>query len=96
MLGHISRLAAGRRSRWVVIGAWLALAVAMIPFQAKLQERAADESETFMARGSDSLAAEQLRRRGLLVDGIVERVLVVAKAAARVAPIAEPDVAALR
>jgi RND superfamily putative drug exporter len=44
----------------VVIGAWLALAAAMIPFHAKLQERAADESETFMVRGSDSLEAERL------------------------------------
>jgi RND superfamily putative drug exporter len=46
----------------VVIGAWLALAVAMLPFHTKLQERAADESETFMVRGSDSLEAERLQK----------------------------------
>jgi RND superfamily putative drug exporter len=60
MLTRVSRIAAGPRSRWVVIGAWLAVALAMIPFQAKLQERAADESDTFMVRGSDSLEAERL------------------------------------
>jgi RND superfamily putative drug exporter len=60
MLSRVSRIAAGRRSRWVVIGAWIAVALAMIPFQSRLQERAADESETFMVRGSDSLAAERL------------------------------------
>jgi RND superfamily putative drug exporter len=60
VLRTISRTAAGRRSRWLIIGAWLALALAMIPFQSKLQERAADESETFMVRGSDSLEADRL------------------------------------
>ena len=60
MLRRLSRLSAGRRSRWVVIGAWLALALALAPLQPKLQERAADESDTFMVRGSDSAEAERL------------------------------------
>jgi RND superfamily putative drug exporter len=43
-----------------VIGAWLVLAVAAVPLQSKLQERAADESDTFLVRGSDSAAAKRL------------------------------------
>jgi RND superfamily putative drug exporter len=43
-----------------VIGAWLVLALAATPLQSKLQERAADESDTFLVRGSDSAAAKRL------------------------------------
>jgi RND superfamily putative drug exporter len=60
MLSGLARLASGRRSRWAVIGAWVALAAALAPFQAELAEHAADESETFLARGSDSAEAERL------------------------------------
>ena len=43
----------------MVIGAWLVLAVAMVPLQGPLQGRAADESDTFMVRGSESLQAKR-------------------------------------
>jgi putative drug exporter of the RND superfamily len=43
-----------------VIGAWLVLALAVTPLQSKLQERAADESDTFLVRGSDSAEAKRL------------------------------------
>jgi len=57
-LARVSAFAAGRRSRWVVIGVWVAAALALAPLQPKLQEEAADESETFQVRGSESLEAE--------------------------------------
>jgi RND superfamily putative drug exporter len=60
MLGRIATLALGRRARWVVIGAWLALALALASFQPKLQTRAADESDTFRTRGADSTLAHRL------------------------------------
>src|SRR3954447_10497309 len=60
MLGRIAVLALGRRARWVVIGAWVALAIALAPFQPKLQTRAADESDTFRTRGADSTLAHKL------------------------------------
>src|SRR3954468_9400254 len=60
MLGRIGVLALGRRARWVVIGAWVALAIALAPFQPKLQTRAADESNTFRTRGADSTLAHKL------------------------------------
>jgi RND superfamily putative drug exporter len=59
MLQSLSALTANARSRWVVIGAWLVLCAAMVPLQGPLQSRAADESDTFMVRGSESLAAKR-------------------------------------
>ncbi len=60
LLSRLSALTAGRRSRWAVIGAWVALAVVLAPLQGPLQEEAADESETFLVRGSESLEAKRL------------------------------------
>ena len=60
MLRRISHLALGRRSRWVVIALWIALAIGLGWLQPKLQTRAADESETFRARGAESTQVHQL------------------------------------
>jgi RND superfamily putative drug exporter len=46
--------------RWAVIGLWLLLAAAMLPLQGPLQTRAADESDTFLARGSESAEAKRV------------------------------------
>jgi len=50
---------AGRR-RWLVISAWLVLAVALAPLLPALQREAADESDTFSIRGSESARAERI------------------------------------
>ncbi|MEU7915883.1 MMPL family transporter [Microbispora bryophytorum] len=60
LLTRASVIAAGRRSRWVVIAVWLALAMLALPLQASLNERAADESETFLVRGSESAAVKRI------------------------------------
>src|SRR3954447_13633387 len=60
MLGRIAVLALGRRARWVVIAAWVALAIALAPVQPKLQTRAADERDTFRTRGAHSTLAHKL------------------------------------
>ncbi|TQS22425.1 MMPL family transporter [Microbispora hainanensis] len=60
ILPRVSVIAAGRRSRWVVIAVWLALAMLAVPLQADLNERAADESETFLVRGSESAAVKRI------------------------------------
>lgn len=59
-LTMISVIAAGRRSRWIVIVVWLALAMLALPLQAGLSERAADESNTFLVRGSESAEAKRI------------------------------------
>jgi putative drug exporter of the RND superfamily len=56
----LSAIAATRRSRWIVIGVWLALAAAAVPLQSGLSERAADESETFLVRGSESAEVKRI------------------------------------
>ena len=43
-----------------MIGLWLLLAAAMLPLQGPLQTRAADESDTFLARGSESAEAKRV------------------------------------
>jgi RND superfamily putative drug exporter len=58
-LTWLSSLTAGRRSRWAVIGAWCALALVLAPLQGPLQNEAADESDTFQVRGSESLQAKR-------------------------------------
>lgn len=59
-LARLSALVAGRRARWVVIGAWVILALALAPLQPELQEEAADESDTFLVRGSESAEFEEV------------------------------------
>jgi putative drug exporter of the RND superfamily len=44
----------------VVIGVWVALALALAPLLPALEREAADESETFLVRGSESAEAERL------------------------------------
>jgi len=60
MGGRIAALVLGRRSRWVVIGAWVVLALVLAPLQPKLQTIASDESQTFFARGTDSQRVDHL------------------------------------
>src|SRR4051812_34901177 len=60
MFGRSSRFVVGPRSRWVVIGVWVALAVGLGWLQPKLQTKAADESETFRARGAESTRVHEL------------------------------------
>src|SRR4051812_39152592 len=60
---RISRLALGRRSRWIVIATWVVLAIGLGWLQPKLQARAADESETFRARGAESTQVHQLLKQ---------------------------------
>jgi RND superfamily putative drug exporter len=50
----IARLATGRRSKWVVIAAWIVAALVALPFQSKLQTLASDESGAFESRDAES------------------------------------------
>src|SRR4051794_9613694 len=60
MGGRIASLALGRRSRWIVIAAWVVLGLALAPLQPRLQTIASDESETFFTRGADSTRVDRL------------------------------------
>ena len=60
LLASISAASTGRRSRWAVVATWVVLALAAIPLQPALQREAADESDTFLVRGSESAAARDV------------------------------------
>jgi RND superfamily putative drug exporter len=60
MLAQIARLVVGRRARWVVIGAWVALAAALAPLQPKLQDKASNENEAFLSRSAESTVVNDL------------------------------------
>jgi putative drug exporter of the RND superfamily len=59
-LARLSALASGPRSRWVVIGIWVAAALSMVPLLPELEREAADESDTFLVRGSESAEVERV------------------------------------
>ena len=59
-LARLSAVASSPRSRWVVVGAWVAVALAMVPLLPELEEEAADESDTFLVRGSESAEVERI------------------------------------
>ena len=50
----------GRRSRWVILAAWVLLALALAPLQGALQKAAADESDAFVAASAESTRAAEL------------------------------------
>jgi RND superfamily putative drug exporter len=60
MLSQVTSFVVGKRSRWVVIGVWCVLALGLGWLQPKLQVKAADESETFRARGAESTRVHNL------------------------------------
>ena len=55
-----SRAVGGRRIKWVVIAAWLLAALIAIPFQAKLQTLASDESDAFKDSGAESTRVDEI------------------------------------
>jgi RND superfamily putative drug exporter len=59
----------------MVIAAWLVVALAMVPLQGPLQDVAADESDTFLVRGSESAEArhaiDERFRRGSEMAAVI-------------------------
>lgn len=59
-MDRLAQLATGRRSRWVILTAWVVLALGLAPLQGALQRAAADESDAFVAASAESTRASQL------------------------------------
>ncbi|MEY4225965.1 MAG: hypothetical protein RL190_722 [Actinomycetota bacterium] len=60
----LARIVAGRRSKWLVLLAWVVLAGAFGPFQAKLNSVTQNDSTTFLPADADSTKVlEDLRTR---------------------------------
>ena len=54
MLRAVSSFACGRRSKWVVVGVWVVVAMALFQFQPKLQEATTNENEAFLPENAES------------------------------------------
>jgi RND superfamily putative drug exporter len=60
MLRRISGLATGRRSKWLVVAAWVLVAVALGPLQPKLQEATTNENDEFLPASAESTEVNDL------------------------------------
>ncbi len=59
----LARIVAGRRSKWLVLIAWIAVAAALGPFQAQLNAVTQNDSTTFLPADADSTQVlESLRK----------------------------------
>ncbi len=67
-IGAIAAKVAGRRAKWIVIGAWLLLAIASGPFQGLLEERSTNSSVNFLPASADSTKVADLLRDGETFD----------------------------
>jgi RND superfamily putative drug exporter len=75
MLRRISEFAAGRRSKWAIIGFWVLLAFALGQFQPKLQEATTNENEAFLPESAESTEVNDILdddfARGREVEALV-------------------------
>ena len=75
MLRGISSFAAGRRSKWVVLAAWVIVGFSLFGFQPKLQEATTNENEAFLPETAESTEVndivEERFAEGREVDAIV-------------------------
>jgi RND superfamily putative drug exporter len=62
---RVSRLAAivaGRRTKWLVIGAWIVIVAAVAPLGAKLADVTTDDTESFLPANAESTEVQRLLR----------------------------------
>jgi RND superfamily putative drug exporter len=62
-LGHAVRFVAGRRSKFVVLGLWVALAVALGPLAGRFEGSQRNEPSSFLPGGSESVAVLEASKR---------------------------------
>src|SRR5918995_176964 len=60
VLRSVSEFAAGRRSKWVIIAAWLVAALALGQFQPKLQEATTNENEAFLPESAEATEVQDI------------------------------------
>jgi RND superfamily putative drug exporter len=75
MLRRISEFSAGRRSKWIVIAAWIVVVAAVGGYAGKLQDATTNENEDYLPASSDSTAVIGLLKErfpeGRDVDALV-------------------------
>jgi putative drug exporter of the RND superfamily len=72
---HLAAFVAGRRGKWVVIAAWLVLAVIFAPLGSKLADKTNDRTESFLPKDAESTKVVRLLDKqfpgGQTVTGLV-------------------------
>jgi putative drug exporter of the RND superfamily len=59
----IAAFVSGRRTKWMVLGAWVLLVLAMAPFGGKLQDEVNDQFESFLPGSAESTEVVRLLNR---------------------------------
>jgi RND superfamily putative drug exporter len=57
---HLAAFVTGRRGKWIVIAAWLALAVIFAPLGSKLADKTNDRTESFLPKDAESTKVVRL------------------------------------
>jgi RND superfamily putative drug exporter len=74
-MGALARIVTGRRSKWVVVVAWLVLLVALAPLGQKLADVTDNRTESFLPDNAESTAALRVQEArfpgGETVNGLV-------------------------
>src|SRR3954468_401271 len=72
---HLAAFVAGRRGKWVVIAAWLVLAVIFAPLGSKLADKTNDRTESFLPKDAESTKVVRLLDKqfpgGQTVTGLI-------------------------
>ncbi len=75
MLRSISKFAAGRRTKWVVLAVWVIAAFLLGPLQPELQKNTTNENSDFLPKASESTKVNDLLQRqfpnGREVDSLI-------------------------
>lgn len=75
MLRSISKFAAGRRTKWVVLGVWIIAALLLGPLQPELQKNTTNENSDFLPKSSESTKVNDLLQEkfpnGREVDSLI-------------------------
>jgi len=75
LLRSISKFAAGRRTKWVVLGVWIIAALLLGPLQPELQKNTTNENSDFLPKSSESTKVNDLLQEkfpnGREVDSLI-------------------------
>src|SRR3954453_20122843 len=74
-MGPLASFVKGRRTKWVVVALWIALAVAFAPLGSKLADKTDNQTESFLPKDAESTRVVRLLEKdfpgGQTITGLV-------------------------
>src|SRR3954462_6365471 len=74
-MGPLASFVTGRRTKWVVVALWVALAVAFAPLGSKLAEKTDNRTESFLPKDAESTRVVRLLEKdfpgGQTITGLI-------------------------